>query len=213
MFGAGERTGNQRARMRWSAKGYARHIVIRGGQVLKGWPTYAGVPFGNLSDVPGGQPVMELLLSLRTSGMPRFEDASEDDVDLAVANPTAVLPGEPVEYHEPPATCKRPRLASPEPDEVSCKRAITDFLQLIIQKAADRYIYRIIFGCDDNSTCSVQTFIFSSIVHMHARCYTGEYRHSATVGCSSSSETQTQRDASVQRERSTLTTYTILPSV
>ncbi|KAI1792047.1 hypothetical protein LXA43DRAFT_859192, partial [Ganoderma leucocontextum] len=79
--------------MRWSAKGYARHVVIRGGKMLKGWPTDAGVPFGNLSDVPGGQPVMELLLALWTSGMLRFEEASEDEVDLAVSNPTAVLPG------------------------------------------------------------------------------------------------------------------------
>ncbi|KAM5532953.1 hypothetical protein V8D89_013419 [Ganoderma adspersum] len=89
-------TGNRRARMRWSAKGYARHIVIRAEKILAGWPTYAGVPFGNLSDVPGGQPVMELLLSLWTSGMLRFEEASEDDVDLAVSDPTAVLPGAPL---------------------------------------------------------------------------------------------------------------------
>ncbi|KAM5532949.1 hypothetical protein V8D89_013417 [Ganoderma adspersum] len=89
-------TGNRRARMRWSAKGYARHIVIRAEKILTGWPTYAGVPFGNLSDVPGGQPVMELLLSLWTSGMLRFEEASEDDVDLAVSDPTAVLPGAPL---------------------------------------------------------------------------------------------------------------------
>nr|VWP02316.1 DEP domain-containing protein [Ganoderma boninense] len=89
-------TGNRRARMRWSTKGYARHVVIRGGKILKGWPTQAGVPFGNLSDVPGGQPVMELLLALWTSGILRFEDASEDDVDLAVWNPTAVLPGTPL---------------------------------------------------------------------------------------------------------------------
>ncbi len=79
--------------MRWSAKGYARHVVIRAGKVLRGWPTHAGVPFGNLSNVPGGQPVMDLLLALWTSGMLRFEDASEDEVDLAVWNPTAVLPG------------------------------------------------------------------------------------------------------------------------
>ncbi|KAM5536338.1 hypothetical protein V8D89_009993 [Ganoderma adspersum] len=99
-----EITGNRRARMRWSAKDYARYIVIRGGKVLKGWPTYAGVLFGNLSDVPGGQPVMELLLSLWTSGMLRFEDASEDDVDLAVWNPTAVLPGAPLATPQPAAT-------------------------------------------------------------------------------------------------------------
>ncbi|KAI1786972.1 hypothetical protein LXA43DRAFT_848817, partial [Ganoderma leucocontextum] len=86
-------TGNRKARMRWSAKGYARHVVVRGGKILKGWPTDAGVPFGNLSDVPGGQPVMDLLLALWTSGMLRFEEASEDDVDLAIVNPTAVLPG------------------------------------------------------------------------------------------------------------------------
>ncbi|KAI1784072.1 hypothetical protein LXA43DRAFT_1044086, partial [Ganoderma leucocontextum] len=89
-------TGNCKARMRWSAKGYARHIVIRGGKTLKGWPREAGVPFGNLSDVPVGQPVMELLLTLWTSGMLRFEEASEDEVDLAVWNPTAVLPGAPL---------------------------------------------------------------------------------------------------------------------
>ncbi|KAI1791770.1 hypothetical protein LXA43DRAFT_1010461 [Ganoderma leucocontextum] len=89
-------TGNRKARMRWSAKGYARHVVIRGGKMLKGWPTDAGVPFGNLSDVPGGQPVMDLLLALWTSGMLRFEEASEDEVDLAVSNPTAVLPGAPI---------------------------------------------------------------------------------------------------------------------
>lgn len=96
-------TGNRRARMRWSAKGYARYVVIRGGKILKGWPTYAGVPFGNLSDVPGGQPVMELLLSLWTSGTLRFEEASEDDVDLAVSDPTAVLPGTPLATPQPTA--------------------------------------------------------------------------------------------------------------
>ncbi|PIL24499.1 hypothetical protein GSI_14254 [Ganoderma sinense ZZ0214-1] len=94
-------TGNRRARMRWSAKGYARNVVIRGGKVLKGWPMYAGVRFGNLSDVPGGQP--ELLLSLWTSGMLRFEDASEDDVDLAVSDPVAVLPGTPLPSLQPAA--------------------------------------------------------------------------------------------------------------
>ncbi|KAM5530464.1 hypothetical protein V8D89_008199 [Ganoderma adspersum] len=76
-------TGNRRARMRWSAKGYARHIVIRAEKILTG-------------DVPGGQPVMELLLSLWTSGMLRFKEASEDDVDLAVSDPTAVFPGVPL---------------------------------------------------------------------------------------------------------------------
>ncbi|KAI1781891.1 hypothetical protein LXA43DRAFT_860998, partial [Ganoderma leucocontextum] len=81
------------ARMRWSVKGYARYVIIRGGKTLVGWPTQAGVPFGNLSDVPGGQPVMELLLALWMSGALRFEDATEDDVDLAVSNPVAVLPG------------------------------------------------------------------------------------------------------------------------
>ncbi|KAM5532944.1 hypothetical protein V8D89_013410 [Ganoderma adspersum] len=96
-------TGNRRARMRWSAKGYARHVVIRGGKVLKGWPTYVDVRFGNLSDVPGGQPVMELLLSLWTSGMLRFEEASEEEIDLAVWNPTAVLPGAPLATPQLPA--------------------------------------------------------------------------------------------------------------
>ncbi|PIL24537.1 hypothetical protein GSI_14293 [Ganoderma sinense ZZ0214-1] len=96
-------TGNRKARMRWSPRGYARHVIIRGGKILKGWPTYAGVPFGNLSDVPGGQPVMELLLSLWTSGTLRFEDASEDEVDLAVWNPAAVLPGAPLATPKPAA--------------------------------------------------------------------------------------------------------------
>ncbi|PIL34694.1 hypothetical protein GSI_03474 [Ganoderma sinense ZZ0214-1] len=96
-------TGDRRERMRWSAKGCAWNIIIRGGKILKGCPTYAGVRFGNLSDVPGGQPVMELLLSLWTSGMLRFEDASEDDVDLAVSNPTAILPGAPLTTPQPTA--------------------------------------------------------------------------------------------------------------
>ncbi|KAM5542973.1 hypothetical protein V8D89_003357 [Ganoderma adspersum] len=90
-------TGNRRARMRWSAKGYARYIVVRGEKRLEGWPTYAGVPFGNLSDVPGGQPVMELLLRLWASGVLRFEDASEETIELAAADPSAVLPGTPIQ--------------------------------------------------------------------------------------------------------------------
>lgn len=87
--------------MWWVGVHYARGVVIRGGCKLVGWPTKAGIPFGNLSDIPGGQPIMQYLLDRWADGTIHFEKASESDIDLARRNPKAVLPGEPPKLHDP----------------------------------------------------------------------------------------------------------------
>ena len=81
--------------MRWSPKGYAFGIVDRGGQSIRGWPWYARIPFANLSSIPGGQGPLRLLLAMWDVGILRFEDASDEERELAKRNPAAVLPGEP----------------------------------------------------------------------------------------------------------------------
>ena len=92
---ASERTGNPRAVMRWSIKGYALHVVYGEGQKFNSWPSFAGIPFGNLSKIPGGQGPLYLLLTLWNLGILRLEDASEEERELAKRNHAAVLPGSP----------------------------------------------------------------------------------------------------------------------
>lgn len=81
--------------MRWTRKGYAFSVVHRGGQELRGWPRNAGIPFTNLSNIPGGQAPLRLLLAMWDTGILRFEDASDEERELAKRNPSAVFPGEP----------------------------------------------------------------------------------------------------------------------
>ncbi|KAI0350967.1 hypothetical protein OH77DRAFT_1411925 [Trametes cingulata] len=97
----GRLTGNPEARMWWTAVRYAKGVVLRGRQKLVGWPTAAGIPFGNLSDIEGGQPIMRYLLDHWTDGTIRFEPADERDIDLARRNPKAVLPGVPPVLRSP----------------------------------------------------------------------------------------------------------------
>ncbi|KAL1943689.1 hypothetical protein VTO73DRAFT_4134 [Trametes versicolor] len=92
---------NPKARMWWTDVHYANGVVLRGRHKLVGWPVEQGIPFGNLSDVPGGKPVMHYLLSLWVSGTLRFEEADENDIDLARRKPSAVLPGVPPELPAP----------------------------------------------------------------------------------------------------------------
>lgn len=82
--------------MRWHQKGYALGIVHRGRYELKGWPWYFNIPFGNLSNVPGGQESMRSLLIVLNVGVLRFEPVDDDFADLVKRNPKAVLPGTPI---------------------------------------------------------------------------------------------------------------------
>ncbi|KAI1783617.1 hypothetical protein LXA43DRAFT_1102335 [Ganoderma leucocontextum] len=94
-------TGNPNAKMRWSKKGYALGVVVRGGHHLRSWPTYANIPFADPSAIPGGQPTMRFLLALWDVGILRFEPATAEDIDLACRNPDAVLPGTPPALRAP----------------------------------------------------------------------------------------------------------------
>ncbi|KAL1943274.1 hypothetical protein VTO73DRAFT_4349 [Trametes versicolor] len=91
------KAGDDNITMKWVSPEYANAVVIRGAMRLVGWPNGKadGVPFGNLSDVPGGQPVMQRLLDLWASGVLRFEPADAAHIELARRNPRAVLPGTP----------------------------------------------------------------------------------------------------------------------
>ncbi|EIW56705.1 uncharacterized protein TRAVEDRAFT_49524 [Trametes versicolor FP-101664 SS1] len=100
-----------RIKMKWTAVEYANGVVVKGGHRLVGWPNRANeephdpngppldpldtIPFGNLSDIPGGQAVIQRLLDLWTSGKMYFERADEAFIDLAKRNPKAVMPGKP----------------------------------------------------------------------------------------------------------------------
>lgn len=92
---AEELTGNPKASMKWAPVHYALGVVYRGRYRLVGWPKKEGVPFGNLSSIPGGEPVMEFLLSLWLDGTMYFAPADDDYRDLAKRNPKAVLPADP----------------------------------------------------------------------------------------------------------------------
>ncbi|KAI0684142.1 hypothetical protein C8T65DRAFT_748961 [Cerioporus squamosus] len=96
-----ERTGKIKARMGWSVIGYSRAVVVRGRLRLVGWPVWADIPFGDLSAIPGGEPVMEFLTELWNRGELRFEDADAAHIDLARRKPVDVLPGQPVELPAP----------------------------------------------------------------------------------------------------------------
>ncbi|KAL1938584.1 hypothetical protein VTO73DRAFT_11399 [Trametes versicolor] len=99
-----ELTNNPKASMKWGPVHYALGVVFRGRFRLVGWPE--GVPFGNLSDIPGGQPVLEQLLSLWLEGKMYFEAVDDEYRDLAKRNPKAVLPA-------PPPKRKAPRCFGP----------------------------------------------------------------------------------------------------
>ncbi|KAL1937033.1 hypothetical protein VTO73DRAFT_15591, partial [Trametes versicolor] len=67
-----------RIKMKWTAVEYANGVVVKGGHRLVGWPNRVNeephdpngppldpldtIPFGNLSDIPGGQAVIQRLL-------------------------------------------------------------------------------------------------------------------------------------------------------
>ncbi|KAI0706781.1 hypothetical protein C8T65DRAFT_651995 [Cerioporus squamosus] len=91
-----EKTDGRITRMHWSMKTYALGIVYRGRHQLAGWPWYFNVPFGNLSDIPGGQQTLYSILITLNVGILRFEPVDDDFADLAKRNPKAVLPGAPV---------------------------------------------------------------------------------------------------------------------
>ncbi len=102
---SGEQTGDPRARMRYSDDGYALGIVKRRRLKLLGWPWYLDIPFGNLSHIGGGQTSLAFLLALFNAGVLRFEPATDEEVELAGRNWTAVLPGSPP--MRPPPFCWR----------------------------------------------------------------------------------------------------------
>ena len=87
-------------KMKYSVRGYAG-LVRRSEYVLKGWPRNHDIPFGNLSHVPGGEPIIGYLLALWKAGTLRFEPATEEDTDTARRNPRDILPGEPLPLRMP----------------------------------------------------------------------------------------------------------------
>ncbi|OSC96196.1 hypothetical protein PYCCODRAFT_1441201 [Trametes coccinea BRFM310] len=90
--------------MHWTPHGYARSIVFGRGQWLEGWPNDPdgeNIPFGDLSSIPGGQPIISRLLDLWKMGKLYFRPATDEEKRLAWRNPEAVLPGRPVERPEP----------------------------------------------------------------------------------------------------------------
>ncbi|OJT06315.1 hypothetical protein TRAPUB_2833 [Trametes pubescens] len=89
--------------MKYAPHGYATSIVIGRGLKLVGWPNGPedAIPFGDPSDIPGGQPVIGRLLALWKSGELHFEPASEEERMLARRDPKAVLPGKPLERPAP----------------------------------------------------------------------------------------------------------------
>ncbi len=95
--------------MGWSVTGYACAVVVRGRLRIVGWPVWADIPFGDLSRIPGGEPVMEFLTALWDSGELRFEPADAAHIDLARRNPHEVLPGRPVKLPAPNCWGRYPR--------------------------------------------------------------------------------------------------------
>ncbi|KAI0747520.1 hypothetical protein C8Q74DRAFT_1311999 [Fomes fomentarius] len=85
----GRKTGDARARMRYSDDGYALGIVKRRRLKLLGWPWHLNIPFGNLSHIGGGQTSLAYLLALFDAGLLRFEPATDEKVELAGRNWTA----------------------------------------------------------------------------------------------------------------------------
>ncbi|KAL1948144.1 hypothetical protein VTO73DRAFT_12219 [Trametes versicolor] len=100
------RCGDDTINMKYTGVEYANGVVVRGRHRLVGWPNGdgkddEGIPFANLSDIPGGKAVMQRLLDLWASGELRFEPVDDEYIDLAKRNPKAVLPGKPLERPAP----------------------------------------------------------------------------------------------------------------
>ena len=94
LLATAQKTHGRVTKMHWSMKTYALGVVHRGRHQLAGWPWYLNIPFGNLSDIPGGQQSLGTLLMLLNLGVLQFEPVDEAFADLAKRNPKAVLPGE-----------------------------------------------------------------------------------------------------------------------
>ncbi|KAI0750299.1 hypothetical protein C8Q80DRAFT_682273 [Daedaleopsis nitida] len=90
-----ELTRDPHARMCYSVVGYGLNVVHRRRYVLRGWPWYADIAFGNLSDVVGRKGQIWLMLALWDVGILRFEPATEEEVELGKRSPREVLPGSP----------------------------------------------------------------------------------------------------------------------
>ncbi len=89
-----ERSKGRVKKMGWKKRSY-RRVVVKAGIVLRGWPCGSdGIPFQNLSYVKGGKAVMQRLTDAWESGELHFEEATEEEVDLARRCPNAVLPGD-----------------------------------------------------------------------------------------------------------------------
>ncbi|KAH9887966.1 hypothetical protein C8Q73DRAFT_794410 [Cubamyces lactineus] len=85
-----ELTGNPLAHMAWEPKTYGTRLVLDYGFVLEGWPD--GLPFRNLSHVPGGNKSLLRLRELWDRSELRFKPASTDDLNKASRDPLSVLP-------------------------------------------------------------------------------------------------------------------------
>lgn len=106
---AAQSSGDPKAKMKWTPRGYAKGVVYRRRRKLIGWPVWADIAFANLSDIPGGEPVIQFLFDLWNAGTLRFVDASEDDLDLAKRRPMDVCPGVPPELPAPQCWGPYPR--------------------------------------------------------------------------------------------------------
>ena len=79
--------------MCWTAVKYAQVVVVRYRLMLLGWPE--DIAFADLNRVLGGVSTLRRLQWLWDNKILRFEEASEEDVENALRDPTLVLPGTP----------------------------------------------------------------------------------------------------------------------
>ncbi|KAI0323222.1 hypothetical protein GY45DRAFT_1216929, partial [Cubamyces sp. BRFM 1775] len=69
---------------------YARLVVLKHKWKLVNWPAH--IPFDDISQIKGGNRVLQTLLELWRSGTLRFEPATERDLLDAEGDPVSVHP-------------------------------------------------------------------------------------------------------------------------
>ncbi|KAJ8457279.1 hypothetical protein ONZ51_g11631 [Trametes cubensis] len=83
-------TGSPYACMYWKCGRYATLVVARYGYKLVGWPSH--VPFCNLSDMRNGKKPLVSIRDAWIRGDLRFELATPEDIQNALAAPETVQP-------------------------------------------------------------------------------------------------------------------------
>ncbi|KAI0323215.1 hypothetical protein GY45DRAFT_1376488 [Cubamyces sp. BRFM 1775] len=88
--GLRELTGIKDAHVSYPVRKYARLVVLRYGHKFVGWPP--GIPFRNLSKIPGGIRTLAVLQDAWDRGTLRFEVATKEDLEEAARSPVSVHP-------------------------------------------------------------------------------------------------------------------------